>query len=136
MIYEPKTFSFKQTSAGITQWKSTGIDNYSLKTDLRGVANISGDYPKVSSGARMRVKFSGNYVKDCKSMYPVKSVMNIYIVFSLDPISNTRNTDFTAQNCLFEAVKITLQIINMLVREFVLMKVVILVLVILLMVKM
>ena len=32
--------------------------------------------------------------------------MNIYIVHSLDSISNTRNTDFTAQNCLFGAVKL------------------------------
>ena len=32
--------------------------------------------------------------------------MNIYIVYSLGPISNTRNTDFTAQNCLFGAVKV------------------------------
>ena len=63
LIYEPKTFSFKQTSTGITHWKSTGIDNYSLKTDLRTVANISGDCPKVSSGTRMSVKFSCNYVK-------------------------------------------------------------------------
>ena len=46
LIYECKTVSFKQTSNGITHWKSTGIDNYSLKTDLRAVANISGDYPK------------------------------------------------------------------------------------------
>ena len=34
LIYEPKTFSFKQTSAGITHWKSTEIDNYSLSTGL------------------------------------------------------------------------------------------------------
>ena len=105
LIYEPKTFSFKRT--GITHWKSTGIDNYSLKTDLRGVANIFGDYPKVSSGTKMSVTFSGNYVKENKSMYPVKSVMNIYIAYSPDPISNTRNTDFTAQSCLFGAVKLT-----------------------------
>ena len=103
LIYEPKT----QTSNGITHWKSTGIDNYSLKTDLRGVANISGDYPKVSGGTKMNVKFSGNYAKENKSVYPVKSVVNIYIVYSLDPISNTRNTDFTAQDCLFRAVKLT-----------------------------
>ena len=55
----------------------------------------------------MSVKFSGNYVKENKSIYSVKSVMNIYIVYSLDSISNTRNTDFTTQNCLFGAVKIT-----------------------------
>ena len=39
LIYEPKTFSFEQTASGITHWKSTGIDNYSLKTDLRGIVN-------------------------------------------------------------------------------------------------
>ena len=31
LIYKPRTFSFQQTSADITHWKSTGIDNYSLK---------------------------------------------------------------------------------------------------------
>ena len=85
LIYEPKTFSFKQTSNGITHWKSTGIDNYSLKTDLRGVVNISGDNPKVSGGTKMSVKFSGSYSEENKSIYPVKSVVNIYIVYSLDP---------------------------------------------------
>ena len=91
LIYEPNTFIYKQTSTGITHWKSTGTDNYSLKADVRGVANISGDYPKFSSEAKVSVKFSGNYVKENKSIYPVKSVMNIYIVYSLDPISNTSN---------------------------------------------
>ena len=98
MIYECKTFSFKQTSTGISHWKSTGIDNYSLKTDLRGVVNILGDYPKVFGGTRMSVKLSGNYVKENNSIY------YIYIVYSLDPISNTRNTDFTAQIAYLELI--------------------------------
>ena len=71
------------------------------------MANISGDYPKVSKGNRMSFRFSGNYVKENKSIYPVKSVINIYIVYSLNPVSNARNTDFTSQICLFGAVKIT-----------------------------
>ena len=107
LIYEPKKFSFKHVSAGITHWKSTGIDNYSLSTDWRGVANASGVYPKVSGETRMRVKFSGNYVKEIKSIYPVKPTINICIVYSLDPINNLRNIDFTGQNSLFGAVKIT-----------------------------
>ena len=107
LIYEPRTFSFKQTSSGITHWKSTGIDNYSLKTDLRGVANTSGVYPKVSGETRMCVIFSGNYVKENKSIYPTKSAVNIYIVYKLDIMKSARNTDFTIQNPLFEAVKIT-----------------------------
>ena len=65
-IYEPKTFSFKQTSAGITHWKSTGIDNYSLKTDLRGVTTISGDYSKVSGGTKMSVKLYVKINLSCK----------------------------------------------------------------------
>ena len=34
-------------------------------------------------------------------------MINIYIVYSSDPIRNRRNTDFTAQHCLFGAVKLT-----------------------------
>ena len=107
LIYEPRTFSFKQTSSGITHWKSSGIDNYSLKTDLRGVANTSGVYPKVFGQTIMSVIFSGNYVKENKTIYPTKPAVNIYIVYKLDAIKPTRNTDFTIQNALFGAGKIT-----------------------------
>ena len=55
----------------------------------------------------MSVVFSGNYVKENKSIYPNKSAGNIYIVYKLDTINPTRNTDFTIQNALFGAVKIT-----------------------------
>ena len=36
-----------------------------------------------------------------------KDVINIYIVYKLDPISSTRNTDYTIQNALFGAMKST-----------------------------
>ena len=80
LIYEIKTLSFKQNSAGITHGKSTSIGNCSLKTDLRGAANTFGAHPKVSGGLRMNVKFSDNYVKENESIFPIKSVVNIYIV--------------------------------------------------------
>ena len=51
--------------------------------------------------------FSRNYVKENKSIYPTKLAVNIYIVYKLDTIISTRNTDFTTQNALFGAVKIT-----------------------------
>ena len=107
LIYDPKTFSFKQTSAGITHWKSTGIDNYSSKTDLRGVANTSGVYPKVFGETKIIVIFSGNYVKENKSIYPTTSAIIIGIVCKLDTIKLTTNTDFTIQNALFGSAKIT-----------------------------
>ena len=74
---------------------------------MRGVANTSGVYPKVSEKVRMSVTFSGNYVKENKVIYPAKSAVNIYIVYKLETIKSTRNTDFTIQNALFGAVKIT-----------------------------
>ena len=36
-----------------------------------------------------------------------KNVINIYVVYKLDPISSTRNTDYTVQNALFGTMKIT-----------------------------
>ena len=66
-------------------------------------------------------------------------VVNNYIVYELDTISNTRNTDYTIQNVLFGAIKVTktliIEKIHMKVTEFVLMKVVYLAWVILLMVE-
>ena len=35
------------------------------------------------------------------------NTVNIYIVYKLDPISFSRNTDYTIQNALFGAIKIT-----------------------------
>ena len=107
LIYGPNTLSFKQTSSGITHWKSTGIDNYSSKTDLKGVGNTSGVYPKVFEEEIMMVIFSGDYVKENTSIYPTKSTINIYIVYKLETIKSTKNTDFTIQNALFGAVKTT-----------------------------
>ena len=36
-----------------------------------------------------------------------KNVVNIYIVYKLDPITSTRDTNFTIQNALFGAIQIT-----------------------------
>ena len=55
----------------------------------------------------MSVIFSGNYVKENKVIYPTKSAVNIYIIYKLDTIKSTRNNDFTIQNALFGATKIT-----------------------------
>ena len=68
---------------------------------------MSNNYPKVSEEVRISFIFSGNYVKETKIIYPTKSVANIYIVYKLDTIKSTRNTDFTIQNVLFGAITIT-----------------------------
>ena len=68
---------------------------------MRGFANTSSVYPKaILKWTRINVNFAGN------SIYPVKSVVNIYIVYKLNTISSTRNTGFTIQNALLGALKI------------------------------
>ena len=50
--------------------------------------------------------FSGNYFIQDPITIP-NNVINIYVVYKLDPISSTRNTDYTIQNTLFGIMKIT-----------------------------
>ena len=109
LLYECKAYSFKKdTNEKLTTWKSSGIDDYSVNSDLRAVSDGSSLLPSLNNDERMSVNFSGNYVKQNKIIHPNnKSVVNIYIVYKLDPISYSRNTDFTIRNALFSAVKIT-----------------------------
>ena len=56
----------------------------------------------------MNVKFSGNYFVQKKVLHPNNdNVVNIYIAYKLDPVRFSRNTDYTIQNALFGATKIT-----------------------------
>ena len=56
----------------------------------------------------MSVEFNGNYFVQNKVLYPnTNNVVNIYIVYKLDLISSSRNTDYTIQNALSGAIKIT-----------------------------
>ena len=56
----------------------------------------------------MNLEFNGNYFEQTKVVHPnSNNAVNIYIVYKLDPTSSSRNTDYTIQNTLFGAVKIT-----------------------------
>ena len=54
----------------------------------------------------LSVKIEGAYFKQTKIIRPNNNI-NIYVVYLIDPISNTRNTDYTIQNALFGGVEIT-----------------------------
>ena len=56
----------------------------------------------------MSVRLEGAYFKQTKLIRPNNdNIVNIYIVYLIDPISSFRNTDNTVQNALFGGVKIT-----------------------------
>ena len=56
----------------------------------------------------MSVRLEGAYFKQMRLLRPNNdNIVNIYIVYLIDPTSNSRNTDYTVQNALFGGVKIT-----------------------------
>ena len=54
------------------------------------------------------MRLGGAYFKQTKLIRPNNGdIINIYIVYLIDPISSSRNTNYTVQNALFGGVKIT-----------------------------
>ena len=66
--------------------------------------------PILNNNKETYVLLQGNYFQQNNIIIVLnnnKNVINIYVVYKLDPISSTRNTDYTIQNALFGAIKIT-----------------------------
>ena len=56
--------------------------------------------------SKVRVKFTGNCLKQSVTSYTHRKVVNIYIVYELGA-STSNNNDPTSKNCLFGAVTLT-----------------------------
>ena len=108
LLYECKAFSFKYTSGKINLWKSTGLNNYSRDSDMDAVSVATTSLPPLIDNGRMSVRLEGAYFKQMRLLRPNNdNIVNIYIVYLIDPIINFINTDYTVQNALFGGVKIT-----------------------------
>ena len=108
LLYECKAFSFKYTSGKINLWKSTGINNYTRNSDMDAVSVATTSLPSLVDNGGMSVRFEGAYFKQTKLIRPNNdNFINIYIVYLIDSISSSRNTNYTIQNALFGGVKIT-----------------------------
>ena len=55
------SFGFGLTSKDISEWKSTGIYNYSSDSNMNAVANAKSNLPNLKNDGRMHVHFSGNH---------------------------------------------------------------------------
>ena len=107
LLYECKAFSFKYTSGKINSWKSTGINNYTKNSNMDAVSVATTSLPPLIDNGRMSVRLEGACFKQMELLHPNNdNIVNIYIVYLIDPISNSRNTDYTVQNALFGGVKI------------------------------
>ena len=70
-----------------------------LNSDLNSIANSSSVKPQYVNAGRLSVKFSGNFMKQEKVVYPHGSVINMYIVYELEK-GTASSPDFTVQNVL------------------------------------
>ena len=108
LLNECKAFSFKYTSGRINLWKSTRLNNYSRDSDRDAASVATTSLPSLIDNGRMSVRLEGSYFKQMRLLCPNNdNIVNIYIVYLIDPISNSRNTDYTVQNALFGGAKIT-----------------------------
>ena len=97
--------SFNFNSKKISKWKSTGIFIYSDDSSMKGIEETTTKLPELKNNGRMHVYFQGNHFQQNNVIIP--NNINMYVVYKLNPISSTRNTDYTIQNALFGAMKIT-----------------------------
>ena len=93
--------------------KSTGVFNYSDDDSMKGIKDTKTNLPELKNDGKMYVYLQGNYFKQNNLVNTnnnkavIIGVINIDIVYKLDPIASRRDTTFTIQNALFGAMQIT-----------------------------
>ena len=106
LTYECKlgSFGFGITSDDISEWKSTGINNYSSDSNMNAIVDSGGHLSYIKNDGRIHVHLTGNHFQQNKVIIPNNNnAINIYCVYQLDSIASSRDTSFTIQNALFGA---------------------------------
>ena len=80
---------------------------------MKGIENTKKEMPILKNDERMYVSLQGSHFQQNNVLISNndhvinKNVINIYIVYKLDPGASSRDTTFTIQNALFGAMQIT-----------------------------
>ena len=113
LVYECKVGSFILNNKNISKWESTGVFNSSDYYSMNGIENTKKKMPILKNDERLYVYLQGNHFQQNNALTSNndnvinKNVVNIYIVYKLDPLASTRDKSFTIQNALFGAMQIT-----------------------------
>ena len=108
LVYECKIDSFIFDNKKILKWRSTGIFNYSYYYSMNGIKDTKKELPRLKNDDVTYVHLQGSHFQQSNIIITNNNnVINIYIVYKLDPISSTRDTTFTIQDALFGAMEIT-----------------------------
>ena len=99
LVYECKVNLFVFNGKKITIWRSTGTFNYSDDYySMNSIEDTKTNLPLLKNNKETYVLLKGNYFQqNNKIIIPNnnKNVINIYVGYKLDPISSTRNTEYT-----------------------------------------
>ena len=113
LVYECKVDSFIFNNKKISKWESKGVFNRSDYYSMNGIENTKKEMPILKNDERLYVYLQGNHFQQNNVLTSNndnvihKNVVNIYIVYKLDPLGSTRDKSFTIQNALFGAMQIT-----------------------------
>ena len=97
LVYECKVDSFTFDNKKILKWKSTGIVKYSDYYSMKGIENTKKEMPILKNDEKLYVYLQGyhfqqNNVLTSNNVHVLKkNVVNIYIVYKLDPLASTRD---------------------------------------------
>ena len=98
LVYECKVSSVKPSFYGVLEWKPKDVYDNSNKNVLNSAQNTKTVAPDIKNiNGQLYVSFNGIYFEQDPITIP-NNVINIYVVYKLDLISSTRNTDYTTQN--------------------------------------
>ena len=86
---------------------------------MKGIENTKKEMPILKNDEKLYVYLQGNHFQQNNVLTSNndhvlnKNVVNIYIVYKLDPLASTRDKSFTVQNALFGAMQITKMLLIM-----------------------
>ena len=112
LVYECKINPFIFNNKKISKWESTGVLNRSDYYSMSGIKDTKNETPILKNDEKMCVYLKGihfqqdNVLTSNNDHVINDNVVNVYIVYKLDPITS-RDTTFTIQNALFGAMQIT-----------------------------
>ena len=110
LVYECKVNSFIFNNKKISKWESIGVFNRSDYYSINGIENTKKEMPILKNDKRWYVYLQGNHnnvLASSNDHVINKNVVNIYIVYKLDPLASNRDKTFTIQSALFGAMQIT-----------------------------
>ena len=112
LVYECKVGSFTFNNKNILKWKSTGVLNGTDYYSMNSIKNTKNEAPILKNDEKLYVYLKGSHFQQHNVLTTTNdhvintNVVNIYIVYKLDPITS-RDTTFTIQNALFGAMQIS-----------------------------